>query len=102
MGILKLHRPKDDGGVSQLNGRAYFRQAAEELQIAGLDPDQIQEMPRPEQVKRGHRKSRVGGRIAEDLRHLSEEETDERAAGSEEFLSREAVVFTAEEDASQP
>jgi hypothetical protein len=100
MGVLKLHPPKDGDGMSELNGRAYFRQAAEEMQIADLDPDEIQEMPRPE-VKQGHRRSRVGGRIAWDLRHLSEEETKERAARSEEFLKREPVVFSAEEDTSR-
>jgi len=79
-----------------VNGRAYFRQAAREMEIAGLDPDAIQALPSMES-KHGSRKSRVGGRIAWDLKHLSEQETRERAKRSEEFLHRKPVVFAAEE-----
>ena len=97
MGILRLNRQKGGRVVSGVNGRAYFRQAARELKIAGLDPVAIQELDRPPS-RGGPRKSRVGGRIAWNLRHLSEEETKERAERSERFLKRKPVVFPAEDD----
>lgn len=81
--------------MSKLNGRAYFCKAAREMKIAGLDPDAIQALG-PTTSKRGSRKSRAGGRIAWDLKHLSEEETKERAKRSEEFLRQKPVVFAAE------
>lgn len=100
MGILRLQKQKD-AAVSKVNGRDYFRKAARELHIAGMDPDAIQALDRPK-VASGTRKSRVGGRIAWDLRHLSVEETRERAERSEQFLKQEPVVFSAEEDSDQP
>jgi hypothetical protein len=91
---LRLRKLRN-GAVPELNGRAYFCKAAQEMKIAGLDPDAIQALGRTTS-KRGTRRSRTGGRIAWDLKHLSEEETRERAKRSEEFLHRKPVVFTAE------
>jgi hypothetical protein len=100
MGILRLNRRKGGLAVSGINGRAYFQQAAKELRISGLDPVAIQGLARL-QSKPGSRKSRVGGHIAWNLQHLSEEETKERAERSEQFLKQEPVVFAAEE-ATEP
>ena len=91
---LRLRQLKT-AAVSELNGRDYFCRAAREMKIAGLDPDAIQALS-PTTLKRGSRKSRAGGRIAWDLKHLSEEETRERAKRSEKFLHQKPVVFAAE------
>jgi hypothetical protein len=66
------------------------------MKIADLDPDAIQALG-PMNSKQGSRKSRVGGRIAWDLKHLSEDETKERAKRSEDFLHQKPVVFAAED-----
>jgi len=86
--------------VSEVNGRAYFRRAAREMHIAGLDPDAIQALDRP-RLGSGPKQSRVGGRIAWNLRHLSAEETKERAERSEQFLKQEPVVFAEEENGGE-
>ena len=96
MAILRLQKQRQTA-VSEVNGRAYFKRAARELKIADLDPDAIQALP-PLDSQRGSRKSRVGGRITWDLKHLSAEETEDRAKRSEEFLNQKPVVFAAEED----
>lgn len=96
MGILRLSKTTKAPAVSGIDGRAYFRKAAQELQIAGLDPVAIQSLePLPSQP--GPRKSRVGGRIAWDLKYLSEQETRERAERSERFLKQKPVVVVAEQ-----
>lgn len=97
MGIFRLKRRRLEPGVSGVTGRAYFRRAAQKLNILGLDPVAIQSDLEPLPSKQGSRKSRVGGRIAWNLQHLSPEETVERAQRSERFLKQRPIVFAAEE-----
>lgn len=100
MGFLRLKRQHLEPDVSGLTGRAYFRQAARKLNISDLDPVAIQSDLESLPSKKGSRKSRVGGRIAWNLQHLSPEETAERAQRSERFLKQKPIVFAAEEKAS--
>jgi hypothetical protein len=100
MGILRLQKQKKKA-ASVVNGRAYFRKVAREMHISGMDPDALQALDRPK-AEPGPKKSRVGGHIAWNLRHLSVEETNERALRSEKFLKQEPVVFAAEEEDGKP
>jgi hypothetical protein len=85
---------------SAVNGREYFRSKERELRIENLDPASVQESENLGGLKRGIRKSRVGGRIATDLKHLSSEETAARQQRSESFLSQPPKYFPAD-DAAQ-
>jgi hypothetical protein len=73
-----------------MNGRRYFAEAARRLHIDRLDPDEIAELP-PLDVKRGPAESKLGGRIAHNLKRLSPEETAARRESSEELLGEAAT-----------
>lgn len=80
-----------------MNGREYFRGKERELQIEDLDPASVQKNDDYQGLKRGPRTSRVGGRIATDLKHLSAEETAKRQQRSKSFLSRPPKHFPADD-----
>ncbi len=80
-----------------MNGRDYFRGKERELRIEGLDPAGVQKVAGPQDLKRGPRTSRVGGRIANDLKHLTAEETAQRQQRSKSFLSSPAKHFPADD-----
>lgn len=82
---------------SAMNGRDYFRGKERELRIENLDPASVQETDDLGGLKRGTRTSRVGGRIAKDLKHLSAEETAKRQQRSRSFLSRPPKHFPADD-----
>src|SRR4051812_12138401 len=74
-----------------MNGRAYFEELERKLHIDGLDPEAVRdaEQTKPP-LKRGTEKSRVGGRITQDLKRLTPAEVEERRARSEAFLRQPA------------
>lgn len=97
MGLLKLNLKSDAGQVS-MNGREYFREAAKNLGISGLDPVAVQKSGESEKLKPGKHESRVGGRIARNLKRLTPEETADHRRRSESFLKQPAISFPAEEE----
>lgn len=101
MGFLRLNR-KSDGGEVAVNGREYFREAAQKLGLAGLDPVAVQRIGKSTTLKPGRHESRVGGRIARNLRRLTPEETADHRRRSERFLKQEAASFPAEEGKRVP
>jgi hypothetical protein len=101
MGLLKLQSKVELGGTP-VNGRQYFLSAAKELGISGLDPVAVQEGGKSSELKPGRRESRVGGRIARNLKHLSPEETADRHRRSERFLKQPDMTFPAEEEKRTP
>lgn len=80
-----------------MSGREYFLGKERELRIENVDPASLQETGEPATPKLGKRTSRVGGRIATDLKHLTAEETAKRQARSKAFLSQPAKHFPADE-----
>lgn len=81
-----------------MTGRAYFASAAKDLGLSGLDAVEIQSLDSSPDLKPGRKESKVGGRIARNLKHLSKEETAERRKRSERFLKQPDQVFPAEEE----
>jgi len=78
-------KARDQRGRRQVNGRRYFAEAARRLRIDRLDPDEIADLP-PLDVKRGSAESKLGGRIAHDLKRLSPEEIAAHRKSSEELF----------------
>lgn len=74
-------------------GRDYFGKLAREYRVESQDPDELTDSPPPTELKRGSSISRVGGRIAKDLKRLEPEETEERRELSEEFLKQPVRHF---------
>jgi hypothetical protein len=101
MGLLKLNSSASAGGTA-VNGREYFRNAAKELGISALDPVEIQKTGESIELKSGRRESRVGGRIARNIKHLNPEETADRRRRSERFLKQPDMNFPAEEEKRAP
>jgi hypothetical protein len=91
-GSNKARRP-----VSNINGREYFTRLERELKIEGMSPDKVRALP-PLELKRGAVESKLGGRIARDLKRLSPQEISERRSLSEQFLKQPVETVRGEVD----
>lgn len=85
-----------------MNGREYFKEAAQKLGISGLDPVAVQNSAKSEKLKPGNHESRVGGRITRNLKRLTPEQTADRRRRSERFLKQPAESFPAEDKKQAP
>lgn len=78
----------------------YLDSLADRLGLEGLAPSEIHEqLGQVEGLRLGPTKSSLGGRVTNDLCHLSPDEFEERAREAEEFLKRERVTYPADEAA---
>lgn len=83
--------------VRTMNGREYFRKLAADEKLDRLNAAEVSELP-PLELKKGPVESRLGGRIARDLKALTPEETAQQHAKADKLVNHPRRSFPAEED----
>jgi hypothetical protein len=93
-----MPRPRHPNSRGPDPGSTYLDLLASRLGLEGLAPSEIhEELGQVEGLRLGPTKSALGGRVTNDLHHLSPDEFQSRAAEAEEFLKRERVSYPADE-----